>query len=81
MQANNFLEDFPFSGIPIFEAAILTNKPKVRMLEMVPMQSFTYKIKASFVPNSKLLPRLTQCLHVSALLLVTYVSLLHVSGI
>ena len=46
MQANNFLEFFPFSGIPVFEVAILAYK-KVRIFEMLPIQCLVYKIKAS----------------------------------
>ena len=35
-------------------------KQKVRIFEMPPIQVLVYKIKASFVPNSKSLPRLAQ---------------------
>ena len=68
MQANNFLEFFPFSGIPELEAAILANKQKARVFEMAPIQFLICKINVSFVPNSKPLPRLVQLLHVSAVL-------------
>ena len=69
MEANNFLDFFLFSGIPVSEAAILAHKQKVGIFEMPPNQFLIYKIKASIVANSKPLPRLTQILHVSALLL------------
>ena len=55
---------FPLSEIPVFEAAILAYKQKVMIFEMPPIQVLIYKVKASFLPNSKSLPRLAQFLHV-----------------
>ena len=42
----------------MFQAAILPYKQKVRIFEMPPIQLLICKTKASFVPNSKPLPRL-----------------------
>ena len=58
-----FLNSFLFSRIPVFEAAILAYKQKMRISEMPQIQYLVYKIKASFIPNSKPLPRSTQFLH------------------
>ena len=60
-----FLELFPFSGIlvSVSEAAILAYKQKI--FKMLPTQFLIYKVKSSFVPNSKHLPRLAQFLDVS----------------
>ena len=68
VQANNFLEFFPFSEIPVFETAILAYKPKVRTSEMPPVQVLIYNIKAIIVQDFKPLPRLAQLLYVSGLL-------------
>ena len=70
MQTNNFLEFFRFSGISVFEAAILAYKQKIGILEMPPIQFLIYKMIVSFVQNSKSLQHVAQFLHVSAGLLV-----------
>ena len=59
------LDFFPFSGIHVFEAATLACKQKVILIQFL-----IYKIKASFVPNSKPLPRLAHFLHVSDVLFI-----------
>ena len=65
---HNFLEFFPFSEIPMFEAAILAFKQKVKFFKIPPIQFLVHKKNASFVPSSKPLPRLEQFLYVSAVL-------------
>ena len=66
MQANYFLDFFPFSEMLVFEAAILANKQKMRIFEMLPIQFMICKIKASFVPSSRPLLHPAQFLDVSA---------------
>ena len=66
---------FPFSGILVFQAAILAYKQKVIISEMAPIQFLIYKIKASFVANSKPLQRFAQFLRVSPVLSVVFQSL------
>ena len=56
-------------NIPVFEAAILVYKQKVRSYEMSLRKLLIYMIKVSFVPNSKALSHLVLFLHVSATLL------------
>ena len=56
----------------MFEAAILVYKQKVKIFEMPLIQFLTYKIKASFVPNSKP-ARLAQFLPVSTVLLNEFI--------
>ena len=56
----------------MFGAAILAYK-QVRVFEMLPIQFLIYKIKASFVPNSKPYnTTFSAILHVSALFLVFF---------
>ena len=52
------------------EAATLAYKQKVRIFGMILIQFLIYKIKDSFVPNSKPLPRSAHFLHVSDVLFI-----------
>ena len=68
MQANNVLEFFPFSGIPMFEAAILAYKQIVRIFEMPSIQFLFASLISLICTNTKLLQPLAQFLYVSAVL-------------
>ena len=47
--SNSFSLIVHFNGIPLFEAAILAHKQKVRSFESPPNQFLIYMIKAPFV--------------------------------
>ena len=68
MQANTFLEFFPFSGKPLFEAAILAYEPEAENFRDAPNSIFDPQGKSLICTKFQAFSRLAQFLHVSLVL-------------